>query len=568
MPISQENQVDFLFKKIGYSIAKTANTSTKSAAGESIASPLILRGDTIWGQSSSIPATPPSSTTGVVTVYSDANVNTVQTTEDITSPSKKTWKTNLTNWIDSSFGSLYAVKVYLDTTGSTTPQTTGTQLFPDGSSSNDFWFFDYSAGVLIFPDAIPTVVSSSSGKSIFVVGARYTGTVGIANYLPVYTGNITAGNVIANTFYGNLLATTISTTGIATYSGNIVAASSAPSISTTTGALVVTGGVGIGGNIYMGGTGLFWSNGVSYAASTNPNWAATANAAIYAQTTAYTTQTFYPTFSNIAGGNTALGVNSGLTFNATSGNLTSPAGLVSTTHWGAVAATTANVSGVSTFNGNVVAASTAVSINTTTGALVVSGGVGIAGNVYIGGSAGNAIVTSANIYSGNVTVANIATVGTLYATTGNIIGPDSNVTIAAGVYTSTFDNLGNVTVPNLTVLTDIVASKLSVTTLNATNVLQDRGSDAADWNLLTTMGTYLVNRSSWSGTSNTPTNTLNFTGLLEVLNASSSAIVQNYRPYDTNTVTNNYWTRTRFSGTWTSWIEVINANGYMDGGSY
>jgi hypothetical protein len=82
------------------------------------------------------------------------------------------------------------------------------------------------------------------------------------------------------------------------------------------------------------------------------------------------------------------------------------------------------------------------------------------------------------------------------------------------------------------------------------------------------MGVYLVNRSSWSGTSNTPANTSNFTGLLEVLNASSSAIVQNYRPYDTNNVTNNYWTRTRFSGTWTSWIEVINANGYMDGGSY
>jgi len=168
-------------------------------------------------------------------------------------------------------------------------------------------------------------------------------------------------------------------------SSNVVAAGTTVSVSTTTGALVVTGGVGIGGNIYMGGTGLFWSNGVSYAASTNPNWAATANAAIYAQTTAYTTQTFYPTFSNIAGGNTALGVNSGLTFNATSGNLTSPAGLVSTTHWGAVAATTANVS------------SGAASTSTTTGALQVTGGVGVGGNVYIGGNifqdAANSFVT-------------------------------------------------------------------------------------------------------------------------------------------------------------------------------
>lgn len=379
MPISQENQVDFLFKKIGYSIAKTANTSSKSPANESISSNLILRADTIWGQSASIPSTQPASSAGVVTVYSDANVNSVQTVEDSTSPAKKTWKTNLTNWIDASFGSTYAVKVYLDTTGSTTPQSTGTQLFPDGSGSNDFWFFDYAAGVLIFPDAIPTAVSGGSGKSIFVVGARYTGAVGISATLPIFTGNIGAGNVSATAFYGNLIGTDVSLSRILKAGGNIVAAS------------------------------------------------------------------------------------------------------------------------------------IAVSTNSTTGALVVSGGVGVAGNINIAGSAGNAIVTTANIYAGNIVVTN------------NIYAP---------------------------------------------NAMVDRGSDSPNWNLLTLMGTYLVNRSSWSGTSNTPTDTTNYTGLLEVLNTSDSAIVQNYRPYDANTVTNNYWTRTRFNNVWSSWVEIINNSGYLDGGTF
>jgi len=219
--------------------------------------------------------------------------------------------------------------------------------------------------------------------------------------------------------------------------GNLVAASGTISSSVSTGALVVVGGAGVSGALYAGsvydngvrvvststgaGNLSITAGGISLPATggagtfgsasqvpvfttdaygrvtgttntsisigggqVNGGTVPTANAAIYAQTTAYTTQTFYPTFSNIAGGNTALGVNSGLTFNATSGNLTSPSGLVSTTLWGAVAATTANVSGVSILNGNVVAASGTTSSSTTTGALVVagSGGLGVGGAIY------------------------------------------------------------------------------------------------------------------------------------------------------------------------------------------
>jgi hypothetical protein len=123
----------------------------------------------------------------------------------------------------------------------------------------------------------------------------------------------------------------------------------------------------------------------------------TANVALYGQVNAYTTQTFYPLFSNtvITGSNTTLGVNSGFTFNATSGNLTSPAGLVSTTIWGAMAATTANVS------------SGAASTSTTTGALVVTGGVGIGGSVQVGGN----IVAASTAASTSTTTGALVVIG-------------------------------------------------------------------------------------------------------------------------------------------------------------
>jgi hypothetical protein len=314
MPINVNNQVDFLFKKIGYGVATTAVASVKSPSNESIASPLTLRGDIIWQQASAIPGVQPASTSGVVTTYNDGGSNTIATTVDATAPAFNTYKTNLTNWIDPSFGSTYQVKVYLATTGSSNPQTTGTQIFPDGTGNDDEWFFDYSAGVLNFPDNIPTIISGSSGKTIYVAGARYTGQLGISTFV----GNIAFGNIsvsgtsalntvtattatVTNATFTTLQAqilggvtpgignftslttssattlgattaasldytpignvspnsgtfTLLNASGTATLSGRVLASNSTASTSTTTGAVVVTGGVGIGGATYIGGT--------------------------------------------------------------------------------------------------------------------------------------------------------------------------------------------------------------------------------------------------------------------------------------------------------------------------
>jgi hypothetical protein len=283
MPISQANQVDYLFKKIGYAVTTTANASVKSPSNESIPSPLTLRGDTIWVQSASIPTTQPGSSAGVVTVYSDANSNTVKTTNDATSPAYQTWKTGITNWVDPSFGSTYQVKVYWDSSSSVTPQSTGTQLFPDGTGNDDEWFFDYDSGVLTFPDNIPTAVNGVSGKSIFIVGSVYSGALGLANVATVITGTVGNANVafydnvsstISNsTFYpalynatsGNLLSYTAGTLTVNPNTGNVTASNVIATIFGN-----VNSAQGTFANITTT-SGLFWANGVNALAATYGN---------------------------------------------------------------------------------------------------------------------------------------------------------------------------------------------------------------------------------------------------------------------------------------------------------
>ena len=194
MAITINQQVDYLYKKLGYSITKTDTPSNKSVSNETISSPLLIRGDTIWQQSSSVPSTIPSSNSSVVTVYVDTLHSTIQTTNDATSATSRTWLTGYQDWIPASFGSTYQVKVYVAPTGNASPQTYGTQLFPDGTGIGDEWFFDYQSGVLNFAgNVLPSV--SFVGNSVFVSGARYTGTKGVTTI-----GNINfANNTISST---------------------------------------------------------------------------------------------------------------------------------------------------------------------------------------------------------------------------------------------------------------------------------------------------------------------------------------------------------------------------------
>ena len=193
MALADSTKVDFLWKKLGFGVTKTAPNANKQAFNESIPSPLLMRGDKVWQSSGSIPAVKPAATSSIVQIYQDAagGSATIETTEDLSAPDNRTWKTNITDWIPTEFGSTYLVKVYVDDAGEAAPQSTGTQLFQAGSGNDDEWFFDYSSGVLNFNGTnIPSVIGTGvTGKSVYIVGARYVGPFGVGGGTGI--GNLT-----------------------------------------------------------------------------------------------------------------------------------------------------------------------------------------------------------------------------------------------------------------------------------------------------------------------------------------------------------------------------------------
>jgi len=186
MAVSDTQKVDYLWKKLGYGATKTDTNALKKAPNEAIASPLLLRGDKVWKDASSIPASIPGSSAGVVTVYPTSAPQ--ECTEDITATANRTWKTGVTDWIPPEIGSTYQVKVYIHTSGAAgSAAGSGTQVFATGSGNDDEWFFDYQSGVLHFVGSnLPNGVSFT-GKSVYISGARYTGDFGVGGDLGDFT---------------------------------------------------------------------------------------------------------------------------------------------------------------------------------------------------------------------------------------------------------------------------------------------------------------------------------------------------------------------------------------------
>jgi len=258
--------------------------------------------------------------------------------------------------------------------------------------------------------------------------------------------------------------------------------------------------------------------------------------------------------------------------------------------------------------GNIVADSGTASTSATTGALVVRGGAGIGGDMYIQGN----IVPAANVTydlgsstnwfrdlwlssgtihiggaritqdpgTGAVAIVPQATannpnpVATVFTSAGTIV---TAITVGGNLFTAnitsstTSSNFSNLTANSASIVNDVtIGGNLTIIgNLSVANTMIDRGSAGSNWDSILLMGTYLVNKVSWSGTTGTPTDSMNYTGVLEVLNSGGTALTQNYRPYDASTVTKNFWTRTKFStNSWSSWIEVTNNTSQLDGGSF
>lgn len=405
MAISQTQIVDYLNKKVGYGVAKTDTSTAKSPSNESNASPLLSPGSTIWQQDYSIPSvtTLPSSNSSVVTVYRDSLSSTIRATNLAESTTNQTWATGLTNWVPTQFGAGYQVQLYAAPAGNSAPQTYGVSLPQAGSGNNDSWFFDYQAGIVNFADTnVPTAVTwnGTTGNVVYVVGARYTGLLGLYTQFNTITSNIgnvqiTGSNV--NATYGNL------TLNVGPESANNLVI-----LNTTSAVNLPSGNTAMRPADASGGTMRYnTDNNNLELYVTNTGWVALINQ--------ITTQTITPD-----------GINSAFTLNAPS---TTTGVIVSINGTLQQPSTAYNVSGstitfaqvplqtdiieirnvsaaISGFPGGNISLPTSilantVSTSTTTGALTVTGGVGIGGNAYVGGNL---------VISGNVQIA--STTGT------------------------------------------------------------------------------------------------------------------------------------------------------------
>ena len=191
MSATTEQKVDFLLKKVGFTLSKTGSVTgtgaisggtTKEPFAESIPSPLVVPDSSIWNQSLSIPTTPPGSNTSIIRVYSTSSAHRM-TADSSVSGSRAfiayttyndTSSARLSDWIDTQFGTGYVLKVYKGD-----PNSSGTLLPAGGSGSDDGWFFDYSSGVLNFNGAgLPSGVSDTN---IYIVGYRYIGSKGVSS---------------------------------------------------------------------------------------------------------------------------------------------------------------------------------------------------------------------------------------------------------------------------------------------------------------------------------------------------------------------------------------------------
>ena len=379
MAISDAQKIDDLYKKLVFGVTKTDVSTNKSPSNEAIASPLLVRGDQLWNQSGNIPSTPPGSTSGVVEVRTGTS-KVAATSDPTVVPSTRTWITGFANWIPPQFGSSYTVKVYADSVGASNPQVTGTLLPPDGINSDAF-IFDYQAGVLNFADT--NLPAALTGKTIYIVGYTYTGSMGVNNNASIGDLTVTGATLGTSVTNGNV---TIDANG----TGSVVLNDK----TSVNGALSVTGAVTSTTTVSAPSlSGNVTSTGLSTFANVDIN-----SGTIDATTIGATTRAD-AFFNSVTGGTaTFASIN-----NTPIGNAVPSTGAFTTLD----------------ANGNVNFTGQAQSTLTNNGAVVIAGGVGITKNLNVGGDA---------IITGNLTVQGVSTT----VNSQNVSTVDNNITVASG----------------------------------------------------------------------------------------------------------------------------------------
>lgn len=219
-----------------------------------------------------------------------------------------------------------------------------------------------------------------------------------------------------------------------------------------------------------------------------------------------------------------------------------------------------SVSNISNGNSNIVIS--------TAGANITFGVTGNS-NVVVFANTG-AYVTGVISATGNITAPNF--IGNLAGNiSGNIIVPGSNTQvvfndsgIANAVSGFTFDKSSNL----VTVGGNVSAVGFVGNGADLANVMSDRGGDPGNWNTLTQMGVYAVNRTSWAGTTGTPLDSQVFVGVLEVMNSGNTALSQIFYPGTVTADVKVQWTRNYWANVWTAWTLMTNDGQVITGGDF
>ena len=283
-----------------------------------------------------------------------------------------------------------------------------------------------TTGALVVTGGVGISGATNIGGTLTVTGiTTHTGATTLSSALTY--GGVTLNNSVTGTGSMVLSAapalTGTTTTSAITASGAVQVNSTlgvtgvtsitnaTASTSSTTGALVVGGGAGIAGDVYIGGN--------IFAASLNTVSSSQLSVTaplVYLTGQAYPYNFDIGMYSHFVGGPANVYAHTGSVRNYTNGTWgffsnvkTEPAGTV---NWGDAGLVWDKVK-----SGELVLANTTASSSTTTGALQVAGGAGIAGAVFVGGQ----LNTSSSIIPTNNNTQNIGsgsfTYATVYATT-------------------------------------------------------------------------------------------------------------------------------------------------------
>lgn len=375
-----------------------------------------------------------------------------------------------------------------------------------------------SSGTQVFSGTSNVAVLSSGGNVVITVGGAIIANVGSTGLTVIggisagtFTGNgagltgiNTGGLSYAITSGGSNVTVTASNVNVSVNGSNVASfgtygltvLSTSGSTSTSTGALQVAGGVGIGGNLNVGG-GLAFSSTGQFITGDFTNSVVTNRVAFQTNTNNNSTLvTAIPNGSGSISGFEAYG-NSNPTntavarfiVNATETRILSTivgtgAYLPMTFYLGGSERLRVDTGGnllvgtvsPNTYSNLTVGYSTP-SINTTTGAIVTPGGVGIGGNLFAG-----QINTTGNILATNA-ILNALTVNGGIISTGTI-NTSGNVEAAVGTFN------GLVLNGTITGVSSITASGLINTTANVSTAQLNAGQINTTGNILSTGGVF------------------------------------------------------------------------------